>query len=107
MQLLGSLKKVIDKNKDGEIVPRLETVEAVLVHCNLVNNNYQQASKVFFTFVPNKKFGQLITIIRHSPTVLKTTNAEFSFIKIWFTDQNNRPLEIEVNVNITLRIGIS
>ena len=107
MQLLGSLKKVIDKNKDGEIVPRLETVEAVLVHCNLVNNNYQQASKVFFTFVPNKKFGQLITIIRHSPTMLKTTNAEFSFIEIWFTDQNNRPLEIEVNVNITLRIGIS
>ena len=46
MQLLGSSKKVIEKNKDGEIVPRLETVEVVLVHCNLVNNNYQQASKV-------------------------------------------------------------
>ena len=55
MQLLGSLKKVIDKNKDGEIVPRLETVEVVLVHCNLVNNNYQQASKVLFTFVSNKQ----------------------------------------------------
>ena len=55
MQLLGSLKKVIDKNKDGEIVPRLETVEVVSVHCNLVNNNYQQASKVLFTFVPNKQ----------------------------------------------------
>ena len=55
MQLLGSLKKVIDKNKDGEIVPRLETLEVVLVQCNLVNNNYQQASKVLFTFVPNKQ----------------------------------------------------
>ena len=54
MQLLGSSKKVIDKNKIGEIVPRLETVEVVLVHCTLVNNNYQQASKVLFTFVPNK-----------------------------------------------------
>ena len=75
MQLLGSSKKVIDKNKDGEIVPMLETVEVVLVHCNLVNNNYQQASKVLFTFVPNKKFGQLITITSHSPTMLKTTNA--------------------------------
>ena len=75
MQLLGSSKKVIDKNKDGEIVPILETVEVVLVHCNLVNNNYQQASKVLFTFVPNKKFGQLITITSHSPTMLKTTNA--------------------------------
>ena len=50
-QLLGSSKKVIDKNKDDEIVPRLETVEVVLVLCNLVNNNYQQASKLLFTFV--------------------------------------------------------
>ena len=108
MPLLGSSKKFIDKNKDGEIVPRLETVEVVLVHCNLVNNNYQQASKVLFTFVPNKQFGQLITIAPHSLTTLKTTNAEFSFIEIWFTDQNNRPLEIEDYVNITLIIiGIS
>ena len=83
MQLLGSSKKVIYKNKDGEIVPRLETVDVVLVHCNLVNNNYQQASKVLFTVVPNKNFGQLITITPHSPAMLKTTNAEFSFIKIY------------------------
>ena len=106
-QLLRSSEKVIDKNTNGELVPRLETVEVVLVHCNLVNNNYQQASKVLFTFVPNKQFGQLITITPHSLTMLRTTNAEFSFIEIWFTDQNNRPLEIEDNVNITLIIGIS
>ena len=80
MQLLGSSKKVIDKNKDGEIVSRLKTVEVVLEHCNLVSNNYQQSSKVLFTFVPNEQFGQLITITLHSPTMLKTTNAEFSFI---------------------------
>ena len=54
MQLLASLKNVIDKNKDGKILPRLETVEVVLVQCNLVNNNYQQAPKVLFTFIPNK-----------------------------------------------------
>ena len=106
-QLLRSSEKVIDKNTNGELVPRLETVEVVLVHCNLVNNNYQQASKVLFTFVPNKQFGQLITITPHSLTMLRTTNAEFLFIEIWFTDQNNRPLEIEDNVNITLIIGIS
>ena len=76
-------------------MPRLETVEVVLVHCNLVNNNYQQVSKVLFNFLQNKQFGQLITITPHSPTMLKTTNAEFSFIEIWFTDQNNRSLEIE------------
>ena len=79
----------------------------VLVHCNLVNNNYQEASKVLFTFVPDKQFGQLTTITPHSPTMLKTTNAEFSFIKIWFTNQNNRPLEIEDNMNITRVIGTS
>ena len=105
MQLLGSSKKDIDQNKGGEIVPKLETVEVVLVHCNLVNNNYQQASKILFTFVPNKQFGQLIFITPHSPTMLKTTHAEFSFIEIWFTDQNNGPLEIEDKANITLIIG--
>ena len=109
MQLLGSSKKDIDKNKDGEIVSRLGTVEVVLVHCNLVNNNYQQASKVLFTFVQNKQFTQLITITSHSPKMLKTTNAEISFIEIWFTDQNKPlekiPLEIEDNVNIAVIIG--
>ena len=60
---------------------RLETVEVVLVHCNLVNNNYQQASKVLFTFVPNKHFGQLMPITPHSPTMFKTTNAKFLFLK--------------------------
>ena len=58
-----------------------------------------------FTFVPNKQLGQLITIESQSLTMLKTTNAEFSSIEIWFRDQNNRPLEIEDNLNITLIIG--
>ena len=106
MQLLGNSKKDIDQNKNEEIGPRLETVEVVLVHWNLANNNYQQSSKVLFTFVPYKQFGQLITITPHSLTMLKTTNAKFSFIEIWFTDENNRPLEIEDNVNVTLIIGI-
>ena len=81
MQLLGSSKQEIDQNKDGEIVAKLETGEVVLVHCNLVNNSYQQASKVFSTFVPNKQFGQLITITPHSPTMLKTTNSDFHLLK--------------------------
>ena len=63
-------------------MPKLETVEIVLVHCNLVNSNYQQASKVLFTSVPNTQFGQLITITPHSIKMLKTTKAEFSFIEI-------------------------
>ena len=54
MKLLGSIKKDVDQDKDREDVPKLESVEVVLVHCNLVNNHYQQALKVLFTFVPNK-----------------------------------------------------
>ena len=87
MKLLGSTKKDVDKDKDGEDVPKLESVEVVLVHCNLVNNNYQQASKVLFTFVSNKQFGQLINIAPHSLIMLNTTNTEFSSIEVWFTDR--------------------
>ena len=105
MKLLGSSNNTIDKDKDGELVPKLEDVEVVLVHCNLVNNSYPQASKVLFTFVLNKQFGQLITITPHSPTLLKTTNGEFSFILVYRS--NNRALEIEDNVNITLIIGVN
>ena len=79
----------------------------MLVHCNLVNNNYQQTSKVLFTFVPSKQFGQLINISPHSLTMLSTTKAEFSFIEVWLTDQNSEPLEIEDNVNLTLIIGLA
>ena len=104
MKLLGSTKKDVDKDKN-EDVPKLESVEVVLVHCNLVNNTYKQSSKLLFSFVPNKQFGQLITISPHSLTMLKTTNSEFPFIQIWFTNQNNRPLEIEDSINITLIIG--
>ena len=80
MRLLGSSKQDNDQDKDGEIVHKLEVVEVVLVHCNLVNNNYQQASKVLFTFVPNEQFGQLINISPHSLVMLNTTNTEFSFM---------------------------
>ena len=106
MKLLGSLSDTIDGDKNSELVPKLESVDLVLVHCNLVNNSYQQASKVLFTFVPNKKYGQLITISPETLIMLKTINTEFSFIEIWFMDQDNRPLEIEGSVNISLIIGI-
>ena len=75
MKLLGSAN--VDQNKDGENVPKLESVEVVLVHCNLINNNYQRASRLMITFGPNKEFGQLTTIAPHSLIMLKTINAEF------------------------------
>ena len=106
-KLLGSSTDTIDDDKNSELVPKLESVDLVLVHCNLVNNSYQQASKVLFTFVPNKKYGQLITVSPKTLIMLKTVNTEFSFIEIWFTVQDNRPLEIEDSVNISLIAGIS
>ena len=75
------------------------------MYCNLVNNNYQQASKILFTFVPNKEFGQLINIAPHSLIMLNTTSTELSSIEVWFTDQNSELLEIEDSVNLTLIIG--
>ena len=74
IKLLGSTKKDVDQDKDEEDVLKLESVEVVLVHCNLVNGNYQQTSKVLFTFVPNKQFEQFINISPHSLTILGTTN---------------------------------
>ena len=94
MKLLGSSTDTTDGDKNSELVPKLESVDLVLVHCKLVNNSYQQASKVLFMFEPNKKYGQLITVSPESLIMSKTVNTEFSFIEIWFTDQNNRPLEI-------------
>ena len=105
-EILGSLTDNIDVDKNSELVPKLESVDLVLLQCNLVNNSYQQASKVLFIFVSNKKYGQLINVSSNSLIMLKTINTEFSFIEIWFTDQDNRPSEIEDSVNISLIIGI-
>ena len=77
IRLLQSTNNNVDQDKNGEDAPKLEPVEVVLVHCNLVNNNYQQASKVLLTFVPNKQFWQLITIAPHSLTMVNTANTEF------------------------------
>ena len=105
MKLLGSTKKVVDKNKNRDDVPKLESVEVVLVLCNLVKNDYQHASKVLFSFVPNKKFGQLLNISPYVFTMMNTINTELSSVEVWFTDQSSKALEIEDNVNLTLIIG--
>ena len=96
MKLLGSTKDIIDSDKNSENIPRLENVEVVSVHCNLVNNSYQQASRVLFTFAPTKQYGQLISISPHSLVFLNTMNTEFSEIEVWFTDQNNNALELKI-----------
>ena len=105
MKFLRSTKKDVDKDKDGENVPKLKSVEVVLVHCNLVKNDYQHTSKVLFSFAPNKQFGQLINISPHSLTMMNTVNTEFSFVEVWFTYQASKALEIEDNINLKLTLG--
>ena len=100
MKLLGSTESKISKDKNGENVPHLEIVELVLVHCNLVNNDYQQDSRILYTFVPNKPFGSLLKISLTNHIFLKIFNSEFQEIKIWFTDQTNEPLEVEDKINL-------
>ena len=104
MKLLGSTESKITIDKNGENVLHLEVVESLLVHCNLVNNDYQQDSRILYTFVPNKTFSSLLEISPTNQVFLKTFNSEFQEIKIWFTDQTSRPLELEDKINITLII---
>ena len=104
MKLLGSTESKITKDKNGENVPHLVVVELVLVHCNLVNNDYQQDSRILYTFVPNKTFGSLLEISPTNQVFLQTFNSEFQEIKVWFTDQTSKPLELEDKINITLII---
>ena len=107
MKLLGSTKNDVDKDKDGQIAPKLKSVEVALVHCNLFKNYYEHTSKVLFGFVPNKQFEQLINISTYSLTMMNTVNTEFSYVEVWFTDQISKALEIEDKVNLTLIIGQS
>ena len=104
MKLLGSTENKITKDKNGENVPHLEITEVVLVHCNIVNNDYQQDSRVLYTFVPNKPFGSLLEISPANHIFLKTFNSEFDEIIVWFIDQNRDALEIEDRVNLMMVI---
>ena len=104
VKLLGSTENKTTKEKNGENVPHLEITEAVLVHCNIVNNDYQQDSRVLYSFVPNKPFGSLLEFPPKNHIFLKTFNSEVQAIRVWFTDQNGQSLEIEDRINLTLVI---
>ena len=105
MKLLASTKSKITKDENGEHVPHLDITELMLVHFNIFNNDYQQDSKVLYTFVPNKSFGQLLEISPKNFIFLKNFNSEFSYIKVWFTDQNSKLPEIKDKINTTLFIS--
>ena len=104
MKLLGCTENKITNDKNGENVPHLEITEVVLVHCNIVNNDYQQDSRILYTFVPNKPFRSLLEISPKNHIFLKTFNSEFQDIRIWSSNQNSQPLEVEDRINLTLVI---
>ena len=104
MKLLGSTEKKITEDKNGENETHLEITEVVLVHCNMVNNDYQQDSRVLYTFVPNKPFSSLLEISPTNHIFLKACNSEYNEIEVWFTDQNSNPLETEHRINLTIVI---
>ena len=104
MKLLGSTGNKITKDKNGKNLPHLEISEVMLVHCNIVDNAYQQNSRVLYTFVPNKPFGNLLEISPTNFIFLKTFNSEFQEIEVWLTYQNSQLLEIEDKTNLILLI---
>ena len=97
MKLIGSTKNKIVRNKNGENVQHLKITEIVLVHCDIINNDYQQDSRVLYTYVLNKPFCSLLEVSSTNFIPLKTFNSEFE-------DQNSQPLEIEHIINLILII---
>ena len=104
MNLLEITKNKITKDKIGENMRHLEITEVVLVHCDNVNNDYQQDSRVLYTFVPNKPFCSLLEIFSTNHIFLKTFNSEYDEIKVWFTDQISQPSKIEDRTNLIMVI---
>ena len=95
-RLISSLNNKVNwktKDENGKNVLHLEITEVVLVHCNIVNNNYQLDSRILYTFVTGKSFGQLLDISPKPFIFLKTSDSEFPYSEVWFTDQNSKPLQ--------------
>ena len=105
MKLLGSTKNKITNDENSENVPHFVITEVVLVHYNIVNNEYQQDSRVLYTFVPNKLFSQLLDFSTKKFIIFKKFVSVFSYIEVWFTDRNSKPLELEDKIKITLVIN--
>ena len=104
MKLLGRTENKINKDKNGENMPHFEITEVVLVHCDIANNDYQHDLRVLQMFVRNNPFGSLLEISSTNHIFLKTFNSEYDEIKVWFTDQNSQPLEMEDRINLTMVI---
>ena len=83
-------------------MPHLEITMFVLINCNIVNNDYQQDSRMLYSFFPNKAFVQLLDNSPKNVIFLKTFDSKFSYLQVWSTNQNSKPLKIRNTINITL-----
>ena len=104
MKLPRTTENKISEDKNGGNVLHLEITEVVLVHFNIVNNDYQQDARALYTFVPNKPFGSLLEISPTNHIFLKSFNSEYNEVEMWFADENSKPLEIENRINLTMVI---
>ena len=86
-------------------MPHLEITKVEIVHFNIVTNDYQQDSRILYTFIPTESFGKLLDISPKNLIFLKTFDSESSFIEVWFTTQKSKPLEIKDKINITLVVN--
>ena len=92
MKLLGSTENKITKDKNDEDIAHLEIKEMVLIHFNIVNDDYQNNSRIFYIFVPNKPFSNLLEVSPTNHIFLKTFNSAFQAIEVYFNDQNSQLL---------------
>ena len=99
-KLTRCTKSKIIKDENGENPSRLEITEVALVFCNIMKNDYQQHSKVWYTFTPKKLFGQLLDLFLNDFMFLRTFISEFPYIEVWLTDQNSNRLEIDDKIKI-------
>lgn len=88
----------------GALKASTERVHNVMINCNLAQNNYDYTSNALYIFTPDQSFGTLLSVKPNYPIWTSCRNASFDYIEVWFTDQDNRPLEIEDNVTVTLHI---
>ena len=103
MELLGS--EGSKKEKNDENMPQLEITEVLLLYFRFVNNQYQRSSRLLCSFVPNKSIGQLLIISPTNDISPVTFNSAFSYIEIWYTDQNAVPRDIKYRIHLTLVIN--
>ena len=83
----------------------LQTTEVVLVHCNIVSNNYEHDSRALYTFISNKLYVQLLDIPpKNLFFFFKICNSEFSYIEMWFTDQSSKPLGTILNITLVIKV---